>query len=255
MPVHEEPFYYEIAFSFINPKKQVDLFEEFVKRFSKVEVNRFLDIGCGPSLQLREIAKRGYEAVGLDLSSQMLNYLKQKAKEEGVRIETIKADMSDFRLKKKADFAFIMMGTINNFESNDEFLSHLDSVAHALNKGALYLIENFTLDWSNEDLFKPQSWTMKRDGIEVKVTYLIQLIDTINQILKETVKLEVNDHGKEAVFQESVNIKMIFPQEFLELVKLNNEFEFLGWFERDKPKLLMKASMDNIALLRRKIAR
>ena len=72
MAVYEEPLYYEIAFSFIDAKRQIDLFEKFIKKYSRIDVKWFLDIGCGPSLQLREAAKRGYGAIGLDSSSQML---------------------------------------------------------------------------------------------------------------------------------------------------------------------------------------
>ena len=69
MDVYTKPLYYEIAFSFVNPQKQADLFEEFIRKYSRIEVERFLDLGCGPALQLRELAKRGYEAVGLDIHS------------------------------------------------------------------------------------------------------------------------------------------------------------------------------------------
>jgi SAM-dependent methyltransferase len=249
--IYKQPLYYEIAFSFVNAKMQVDLFEKYIKKFSRIKVKRFLDIGCGPSLQLKEIARRGYEAVGLDLSSEMLRYLKQKAVEEGIKIETVKANMINFKLKKKVDFAFIMMGTIGYISSKD-FLNHLDSVAASLKSGGLYLIEDFRLDWTKKDLFKPQSWIMKRNGIKVKTTFSIKPKDTINQMLDEAMKLEVNDNGKKCVFQESSNNKMMFPQEFLELVKMNNKFEFLDWFERFKFKALKKANNDNIAVLRRK---
>ena len=106
MKIYEHPKYYEIAFSFINPKVQVDSFEEIIKKFSGIKVHSFLDIACGTSLQLREIARRGYEAIGLDSSPQMLQYLREKAAEEELKIETILADMSDFKLEKKVDFAF-----------------------------------------------------------------------------------------------------------------------------------------------------
>lgn len=248
MAVYNEPLYYEIAFSFVDARKQVDLFEKFIKEYSKVKVKRVLDIACGPSLQLRELGKRNYEVVGLDLSSQMLNYLKQKAKEEGVKIETIKADMMNFKMKKKADFAFIMMGSFR-FQNNEELLGHLDCVANSLKKGGLYLIENLELDWLS---FKPQSWVMKRDGIEVKTTYKLKRKDPISQTSEENLTLEVNDHGKKLRFVEKGIMKHVFPQEFLTLVKLNNEFEFLGWFERFKFKKLKKGSMDNIVLLRTK---
>lgn len=249
---YKEPIYYEIAFSFVDAEKQVDLFEQFIEEYSKIKVKRFLDIGCGPSLQLREIAKRGYEAIGLDLSPQMLEYLEDKGREEGVRIETVKADLADFKLRSKVDFAFIMMGTISYVDSNQKFLKHLDSVADCLRKGGLYLIENFRLDWGKEDFFGPGSWVMERDGIQVKTTYDVQLKDALTQMLTETIRLNVNDHGERLVFEETVDTKMIFPQEFLTLVRLNNKFEFIGWFERNRMEGLTQADMDNITLLRRK---
>jgi len=219
--VYDKPLYYEIAFGFIDVKKQVDLFERFSKRYSKIKLRRFLDIGCGPSLQLRELARRGYGAVGLDSSTQMPEYLKQRAEEEGSQIETIKADMTNFRLDKKVDFAFIMMGTISFVDSNESFVKHLDSVAASLKVGGLYLIENFRLDWANKDFFGRGSWVMERDGIQVKTTYGLLLKDTLKQMVKEEMKLEADDHGTKLVLNEVVNTKMIFPQEFLALVKLN----------------------------------
>ena len=248
MAVYNEPYYYEIAFSFVDAKKQADLFEKFIKKYSKIKVKRVLDIACGPSLQLRELAKRGYESVGLDLSPQMLDYLKQKAKEEGVKIDTIEADMTNFKVKKKVDLAFIMMGSFR-FKNNEDLLKHLDCVSNSLRKGGLYLIENMELDWLS---FKPQSWTMRRDGIEVKTIYKLEQKDPLSQTSEENIILEVNDHGKKLKFVEKKIVKHVFSQEFLTLIKLNNKFEFLGWFERFKFKRLKKGSMDNIVLLRKK---
>lgn len=252
MTIYNEPLYYEIAFSFINPKKQVDLFERAAKRFSKIETKRFLDIGCGPSLQLREIARIGYEAIGLDINPKMLEYLKQKAAEDGTNIETVKGDMINFRLRKKADFAFIMMGTIGYIKSNEDFLRHLDSVARSLKSGGLYLIENIVLDYTEKKLLKPQTWTMKRGKIKVKTAYKVELKDVLNQMLTETITFDVLDCGKHKFLKERCDRKLIFPQEFLALLKLNNKFEFLGWFERNELKPLKRAKNDNIVLLRKK---
>jgi hypothetical protein len=55
--VYDQPLYYEIAFSYQDVKRQVDFFEEVARKYSKVPVRRFLDIACGPSPQLRELAK------------------------------------------------------------------------------------------------------------------------------------------------------------------------------------------------------
>jgi len=253
--VYQQPLYYLIAFSFVNPKTQVDQFERIIEEFSKTKVKRFLDIACGPSLQLREIAKRGYEAVGLDSSSEMLEYLEEKAKEEALIIETVIADLREFRLKKKADFAFIMMGSLN-VDSNESLLKHLDSVADSLSKGGLYFIQNQRLDWTKT---KRQSWTIRRDGIKVKATFESKFISIVNQQYRERIILEVHDQGVEKTLTQQQDFKFIFPQEFKSLIEMNGRFEFLGWWKGNcdrwylnKPLEKTRKLDDNMVLLRRK---
>lgn len=248
MNVYSKPLYYEIAFSFIDVKKQVALFEKFIQKYSKIKVRRVLDIACGPSPQLIELAKRGYKAIGLDISLQMLKYLQQKAKEEKIKIETIKADMRNFKLKEKVDFAFILMGSFK-FKTNEELLNHLDSVSNSLRNGGLYLIENMELEWPT---FRFQTWTVERDGIKVKVIYKLDPKNPILQTFEEKLILEVDDHGKKLNLIEKKIVKYISPQEFLTLIKLNNKFEFLGWFERLKFKKLKRGNVNNIIVLRKK---
>lgn len=252
MRVYTQPLYYEIAFSFFDVKKQCDLIERFLRKYSKIPVKRCLDIACGPSFQLREFARRGYQCIGLDSSSSMLKYLEHKSEEEGLQVETVRADMTDFRLERKVDFAFIMMGSISLIESNRKLQSHLDSVARCLKKGGLYLMENAEADWAKPGFFGSQSWVVERDDITVKTTYALELRDTLKQAAVATITLDVNDNGKELMFEESREVKIIFPQELLALIELNGKFEFIGWFEHDSVKTMRVAKEDNIAILRRK---
>jgi SAM-dependent methyltransferase len=252
MSVYTAPLYYEIAFGFVDIPKQIDLFEKFINEYSQQPVKAVLDLGCGPSLQLREMAKRGYTAIGLDKSQEMLTYLQEKAEQDGIKIETINQDLCNFTLDKKVDFAMILMGTITYAKNNHLFLQHLNSVAAALNPGGLYLIENFKLDWASPDFYLVQNWPMEKNGIHVRTTFYIQLKDTLTQMLTETLRLDVNDHGKEKSFETIEDTKLIFPQELLLLLELNGKFEFLGWFERDSTQKLSEACNDNIIVLRRK---
>lgn len=84
MTICNKPLYYEIAFDFVDIKKQVQLFEKLIKKYSKLNkpAKRVLDICCGPSLQLRYLAKQGYECYGLDSSRSMLKHLRKSAKAE-----------------------------------------------------------------------------------------------------------------------------------------------------------------------------
>lgn len=248
MSAYDYPRYYEIAFSYQDVKRQVDFFERVAKKFCKTDVKRFLDIGCGPSAQLREIARRGYEAVGLDINPKMLEHLNQKATEEGLKIETVHADMRNFKLKKSCDFAFTLSGSVN-VNSNYGFLKHLRCVANALNDGGVYLLENVTIE------LKPhyrEEWTMKRDEIEVKTTFETTVIDVIEQISQEKLIFEVNDHGERKKLVSVIESKDFAPQELKSLVELSGYFKFLGFFKHLSLEPLREKTGNNIVLMQKK---
>ncbi|MFW6197184.1 MAG: hypothetical protein ACOC5D_07625, partial [Thermoplasmatota archaeon] len=148
--------------------------------------------------------------------------------------------------------AFMLMGTIGLIQSNEDFLSHLDSVADSLRSGGLYLIENLKLDWDSDDFFGKAVWTEKRDGIEVEAKYSLELKDALEQKVIEKITLEVDDKGRKRTIVDERTEKLIFPQEFISLVNLNDMFEFVGWFERYEIEPLEKAKNDNLVVLRKK---
>lgn len=250
--IYDQAKYYEIAFNFVDSKKQVELFEKFIKKYSKVKVSRVLDLACGTALQLREFARKGYEAIGLDSSASMIEYLKKQAAASGLEIETVKADMNRFKLKQRVDFAYIMMGSIIYSKNNELLYSNLDSVADSLERGGLYLIENLAINWATPDFFKPQKWTMKEGKIKVKTTYQITPKNALTQVVTQMLKLEVDDDGKRMEFVDTDDLKIIFPEEFKLLVEKNGKFEFIGFFERETTNRLKKESADNIIILRKK---
>ncbi|MFH1074180.1 MAG: class I SAM-dependent methyltransferase [Candidatus Firestonebacteria bacterium] len=252
MSIYREPLYYEIAFNFINPSRQINLFKSFIKRYSKIKTSSFLDIGCGPSPQLLELAKRGYKCTGLDLCPNMLKYLIRKAKKAGFSIETKKANFINFKLKKQFDFAMIMMGTIGYIDSTEKLVSHLKSTAKVLKPGGLYLIENFRTVRSKEHSFSPQTWKIKRRGIFVKVFYKIDVKDRARGLETETILLEVEDHGKKHFLKQKADIKIFSPIEFFEALNKTKDFEFLGWFDRKTLRSTKLPKIGNYTLLRRK---
>ena len=227
MDVYENPFYYEVAFGFRDIAKEVEFFEECIRKFSKTKVKRVLEIACGPSPYMLELIKRGYAFAGLDISKAMLHYTSEKARKSGVKIEVIHADMRNFRVKESFDFAFCMLGSLA-VETNSEFLSHLDSVASCLNRGGLYLLDGaICFDWTK---LGGESWTVIKNGLVINVNWETVPISLTEQKVLDKLTLEVIGEGKAKVFRTERISKLIFPQEFLELVNKNGKFEFLGWF-------------------------
>ena len=66
-----------------------------------------LDVGAGTGRVTLELARRGHELVALDYDAALLDALAQRARAEGLEIETVVGDASDFDLGRN-DFALVM---------------------------------------------------------------------------------------------------------------------------------------------------
>jgi len=247
MGAYDHPEYYEIAFSYQDVKRQVDYFETVSKRYRRVGARRFLDLGCGPSPQLREIARRRYEAVGLDLNPKTLHYLQRKAAEEDLRVETVLADMRDFDLREECDFATTLSGSLY-VSSNHEFMGHLACVANALNYGGIYLLENVALGLEPR---YGERWTMKKGDISVETVFESVLVDPLQQLYKERLTLRAREHGTLHEFTSTARIKHFAPQEFKSLVESSRSFAFLGFFHHLSLKPMTKLKKDNVVLMQK----
>jgi SAM-dependent methyltransferase len=227
--LYDSPKYYEIAFSFRDIPAEVDLFEECFRRFSRIPVKSVLELGCGNSPHMEELAKRGYHYSGLDLSQAMLEYSRKKASRIGVEANLIHGDMVDFSLNGSVDFVYVLLGSLY-VKSTSELKTHFDSVARVLKEGGLYL-----LDWciQYETPFETEggdSWEMERDGVKVKTTVSWKAINRVEQTFEETIVMDVDDNGEKHDIAGKEIKRAIYPQEFLCLISGSKNFEFIGWW-------------------------
>ena len=70
-------------------RDEINFVEEIFKADAKRDVKKILDLACGTGIPTLELARRGYEVVGMDLHEEMLKVAKKKAKREGLTIEFI----------------------------------------------------------------------------------------------------------------------------------------------------------------------
>jgi len=86
---------------------EIDFIENEINHNKSIKI---LDIGCGTGRHSIELAKRGYNVTGIDLSECMLERAIEKAKESKVKVEFIKADARDLKFEKEFDLALIICG-------------------------------------------------------------------------------------------------------------------------------------------------
>ena len=104
------------------------------------------DLCCGHGRHSVELAKRGYNVTGQDLSSNFLNMAKVSAKDAGVNIRWVKDDMRNINFENEFDAAIIMFTSFGVLESDEENQKVISGVSRALKKGGKFLIDSANRD-------------------------------------------------------------------------------------------------------------
>lgn len=173
-----------------------------------------------------------------------------KAAGLGIAADFVAGDLRDFAAAAvgPVDLAYVLLGSIY-VASNREFLLHLERVAEVLAQGGLYLLDSVV--WFQIRSDYRRRWTRRKGGVRVHMSYRSELIDAIAQTYNECVTLEVDDHGIPRSVVSRVPTKIFFPQEFLCLVELSRDFEFVGWFNDFSLAAPVTPEGRHIAILRR----
>ena len=88
-----------------NTVQEIDFIEQELSLLSGLSI---IDIGCGTGRHSIELAKRGYDVTGLDISDKMLDEAREKAEDLGLKIDFIHRDATNFNLDKKFDLAICL---------------------------------------------------------------------------------------------------------------------------------------------------
>ncbi len=94
---------------------------------------KILDIGCGTGRHSIELAQRGYDVTGLDLSETLLSKAKKKAAEAKVRVRFIRADARNSHFRAEFDLVIMICeGAFPLMETDGMNFSILENAARAL---------------------------------------------------------------------------------------------------------------------------
>jgi SAM-dependent methyltransferase len=250
MEAYRYPHYYEIALAPDNPGHEVDFFEAAIDKYSKAGARRVFELGAGTAPYLAEWHKRGYAYCGLDLSPEMVQFGRDKARQLGIDASFVLGDMRELdRGLGLFDHAYVLLGSLY-VRSNREFLDHLDRVADLLAPGGLYLLDSFV--WFRIFHDYKRSWTRRKDGVTVHTRYRAELIDAVAQTYDECLTFTVDDHGIAVTINGRVPAKVFFPQEFLCLVELSSRFEFIGWYNDFSFTAELKPDGRHLTVLRKR---
>ncbi|HEY8086412.1 MAG TPA: methyltransferase domain-containing protein [Polyangiaceae bacterium] len=110
-----------------------------------------LDLACGTGRHAIELARRGYEVVGFDLSLAMLARAGDEAQDRGAKLNFVQGDMREMSFDEQFDGVYCWNTSFGYFEE-DKNAGVIDRIHKSLRAGGLLL-----LDVVNRDFLVRQS--------------------------------------------------------------------------------------------------
>ncbi|MFA4984222.1 MAG: class I SAM-dependent methyltransferase [Candidatus Omnitrophota bacterium] len=116
---------------------ECDSIEQEINRDKSIKI---LDIGCGTGRHAIELAKRGYQVTGIDLSESQLKRAGEKAKEQGVEVDFRRHDARNLPFKGDFDLAIMLCeGGFSLMETDEMNFEILKSATKSLKNNGKFI--------------------------------------------------------------------------------------------------------------------
>ena len=217
------PQYYDIAFQ-AHTLREADFIEAACRKYCPFVAGRFLEPACGSGRLITELAARGYQMIGFDLSRPALSYLRRRLARRLLQAEIFEAEMSNFRLARPVDAAYCTVNTFRHLLTEQAARGHLECVAGSLCPGGIYLLglHLLPLDADPEDNAR---WTEWRGDTKVTVTLRMLRIDPRRRIENLRVRLLVRRGSKELRLRHEFQLRTYTTGQFRRLLSSVSSLE------------------------------
>lgn len=164
-------YLYDNLINDVDYKKWADYYFNIFQRYGLTNPKLGLDLGCGTGSLTTELASRGIEMTGVDLSEDMLMVAREKS--AGMDILYLNQDMCSFELYGTVDFIVSSLDCMNYITDKRDLLKVMKLANNYLNPRGLFIFDintrhkleniigNNTFILENDDVFC--SWQNEYD--------------------------------------------------------------------------------------------
>ncbi len=230
--------YYHILYK-NRDEKEAEFFMKNLLNYLDLDSNSLLvDMACGKGRHAHFLHNEGYQVLGMDLSSESIDFANQ-IKSEGLEFKV--HDMRDgFSLEKEADTILNLFTSFGYFESIEEHEKVISNFADNLKLGGYFVFDFMNAHRVIKHLVATEIKTV--DGIDFHIKRFVE-----NKIIYKQIQFE--DKGEYHKFQESV--MGLFYSDF-ELMMNNCGLDIVASFGDFKLESFEPESSDRLILVAKK---
>jgi SAM-dependent methyltransferase len=222
-PFTEYAEIYDLLYQDKNYAAEADFVSSLLARFladqtlSRIKI---IDLACGTGRHVFELAQRGYDMSGSDVSVSMIEGARQQASRRGLEIPFyVESLLTCDRIGKRFDAALVMFASLGYVTAGSDFVASLNNVKTLLRPGGLFIFDV----WNGLAVVRDYSpLRIKRANAGSRRVLRVSstTIDEVHQVA--TVKFEflvASDQGELKEFSEVHAVRFFFPRELADILE------------------------------------
>jgi len=133
--------YYDLFYKDKDYQAECDFLEQVFQRFAHPIPRRILDMGCGTGGHAIPLAQRGYQMVGIDLSTHMIEKARDKAETASVDISFLTEGMHSFRAVGQFDAVISLFNALDHVLTDEDLLATFHNAYMNLRENGLFIFD------------------------------------------------------------------------------------------------------------------
>jgi SAM-dependent methyltransferase len=251
---YDAPRYYDIVFD-AGSAAEARFLEAAHRRHAASAGKRALEPACGSGRLVVELARRGWDVTGFDLSAPMLAYARERLESAELRARLLCAEMSDFRLRGRFDLAHCLVSTFKYLLDERSARSHLECVARALTPGGIYVL-GFHLSEYGDRSRSRERWVARCGGTTVVCNTQVEPADRRARLEDVRTRLRVSERGRERRTETHWRFRTYDEHEVVRLFRSVPELEHVATYDFgyriDRPRDWPDDQLDCVFVLKKR---
>jgi SAM-dependent methyltransferase len=225
--------YYDLLYT----DKRYDLEANYVQSLISENISSdrldLLNLGCGTGKHDFEFEKFGYNIVGVDLSTEMID-IANKHKPLNSSSEFIVSDIKTLNLDKEFDVVTSLFHVINYQNSNKDLELTFDAVSKHLKKGGIFIFDFWNGPGVLTDLPKIKSKNIENSKISVERSTVPNFKFDKNIVeVNFGINIKSKHTGEVKDIAESHSMRYLFQPEIALFAKDFTIIDTYEWFTRN----------------------
>lgn len=156
--------YYDDLTANIDYGKRAEYFHAIIQKFKTTKENILLDLACGTGSISEEMAKLGYDVIGVDYSEEMLGIAIEKKFESGLNIQYLCQDMRTIDMFGTVDVTICALDSINHLSSADDVKKVFQRVSLFAEPQGLFIFDVNSL-YKHREILADNTFTYETDNV------------------------------------------------------------------------------------------